>query len=367
MPASRVRPAARWSRTSLGIGTVERGGLRQVGVDDDGREGLARRRFGQCARFDVKGRILESVEGEAGFPCLLGAAFGCVIVGLHRAVDLVADRGAEKRSVGVYFLGEFETDARAGRGVAQLQAAPAGQVFPEIVEVGPFAVGFRNSLHADGDHFAYGPFGRHALRFETGGGTRCGVFHDRLPVRIVVRAPLRNLLPGVVYFAPVDVVFADRTRRGPPCQVGGRRGLRAVGVIEDELRPQAGLAVAHRAAPCDPLVVPAVAEDDAEFDLLLPCAGEPAADVGRNVETAQFVVGLGRTHDAVPVRVVSVYEEFVPAGGADIGPCRDDGFVEPDGAAQVGGTVAAGRAVHADPRSCPFLRSQQSVLEAGRL
>lgn len=213
---------------------------------------------------------------------------------------------------------------------------------PEIVEVGPFAVGFRNSLHADGDHFAYGPFGRHALRFETGGGTRCGVFHDRLPVRIVVRAPLRNLLPGVVYFAPVDVVFADRTRRGPPCQVGGRRGLRAVGVVEDELRPQAGLAVAHRAAPCDPLVVPAVAEDDAEFDLLLPCAGEPAADVGRNVETAQFVVGLGRTHDAVPVRVVSVYEEFVPAGGADIGPCRDDGFVEPDGAAQVGGRGGRG-------------------------
>lgn len=130
MAASRVRPAARVEPDELGIGTVERGGLRQVGVDDDGREGLARRRFGQCARFDVKGRILESVEGEAGFPNLLGAAFGCVIVGLHRAVDLVADRGAEKRSVGIDFLGEFETDARAGRGVAQLQAAPAGQVFP---------------------------------------------------------------------------------------------------------------------------------------------------------------------------------------------------------------------------------------------
>lgn len=72
-------------------------------------------------------------------------------------------------------------------------------------------------------------------------------------------------------------------------------------MVEDELRPQAGLAVAHRAgAPCDPLIVPAVAEDDAEFDRLLPCAGKVSADVLGHVETAQFVVGLGRSHDATP-------------------------------------------------------------------
>lgn len=64
-------------------------------MDDDGRKGFVRRRFGQRARLDVKSGVLESVERETGFPCLLGTAFGGVVVNLYRAVDLVADGGAE--------------------------------------------------------------------------------------------------------------------------------------------------------------------------------------------------------------------------------------------------------------------------------